>query len=217
MLKKGFRPVSDVQTWSNFFNMPDDKFKDIDLKLYMDKLSRPDLEQFKKRQDKIRLNPDSARFETQTLPRRIRNALDEAKISSKTEAGKADRAKFERLVSERVAVEQKRKNRKLEPDEIQRIIDRNMLTTNINTVFDDPKLFTVIGTPDESDGFRNVVVPDSARSNIIKQLQSIGYSTTDEVIRMFYLRSTGISEDLIRKHFPAYNKMREGIKAAGTK
>lgn len=206
MLKKGFRPESDPGIWLSLFNMQSDDpdaFRKLDLKTFMDKLSRSDIESFKKTQVRMQATPDANKYQTQTLQQQIKTALDEAKVDAKGNSGKAERAKFTREVSERVAVEQRAKKRKLEPEERSKIINRLMLKVPGN-LYGSDRLFTFLGTPNEADAFTGYTVPEDAKASIIKQLKARGMGTSNDYIRILYLRSLGTPEAKLRQYFPQF-------------
>lgn len=161
-----------------------DKFQQLDLRQYFSKLDEGDREKF------IDLQHPAKIKEAATLDAQLSNMHDQMGWGA---SDKDKKGNFDRVVTNAIQEEQRRKGKELTQEERQKVIDRMVIDGEVlsgHWYQNDPnkKLFEVYGTEDAARFAPKV--PDDDRKKIEAALKRAGKPVTDaEVTRLYKLKN----------------------------
>jgi hypothetical protein len=164
------------------------KFAQIDLGRFQDRLSTADLKKFS--EDKQRAGTAEGIKGLQTRSQQITTAVDQMALGGQTNAEK--RGLFTRNVNDAIEEEQKTQGRPLKREEIQKVIDQQVMEVSVPGFFWDTGKRAFELTPEDKSKAVKVVVPDFDRKQIETALKARGKPVNPANVEALYRQVKGI-------------------------
>jgi hypothetical protein len=164
------------------------KFAQIDLGRFQDRLSTADLKKFS--EDKQRAGTAEGIKGLQTRSQQITTAVDQMALGGQTNAEK--RGLFTRNVNDAIEEEQKTQGRPLKREEIQKVIDQQVMEVSVPGFFWDTGKRAFELTPEDKSKTVKVVVPDFDRKQIETALKARGKPVNPANVEALYRQVKGI-------------------------